>query len=98
MRGGKDATAWVIATHTVPIHQAADLSWLAPLAAQVCRAGVGRPRKIWLTRHGESQFNVLEKIGGNSALRWVLLARLPARPPARMPARLCGCLLWAWST
>lgn len=37
---------------------------------QVCRAGVGRPRKIWLTRHGESQFNTLGKIGGNSALRW----------------------------
>ncbi|PRW44500.1 G8 domain-containing [Chlorella sorokiniana] len=35
---------------------------------QVCRAGVGRPRKIWLTRHGESQFNTLGKIGGNSVL------------------------------
>jgi hypothetical protein len=37
---------------------------------QVCRAGVGRPRKIWLTRHGESQFNTQGKIGGNSQLRW----------------------------
>ncbi|PSC70832.1 6-phosphofructo-2-kinase fructose-2,6-bisphosphatase-like isoform X2 [Micractinium conductrix] len=35
---------------------------------QVCRAGVGRPRKIWLTRHGESQFNTMGKIGGNSSL------------------------------
>ncbi|KAL4433083.1 hypothetical protein ABPG77_006510 [Micractinium sp. CCAP 211/92] len=35
---------------------------------QVCRAGVGRPRKIWLTRHGESHFNTLGKIGGNSSL------------------------------
>jgi hypothetical protein len=35
---------------------------------QVCRAGVGRPRKIWLTRHGESQFNTQDKIGGNSPL------------------------------
>lgn len=52
-----------------PLLQASSL----PLASlpQVCRAGVGRPRKIWLTRHGESQFNTLGKIGGNSALRCV---------------------------
>ncbi len=35
---------------------------------QVCKAGVARPRKIWLTRHGESEYNVLGKIGGNSQL------------------------------
>lgn len=35
---------------------------------QICRAGTGRPRRIWLTRHGESQFNVAGKIGGNSLL------------------------------
>ena len=45
--------------------------WCRP--AQVCKAGVTRPRKIWLTRHGQSQFNVEDKIGGNSGLspRWV---------------------------
>ena len=45
------------------------------LPLQVCRAGVGRPRKIWLTRHGESQFNTMGKIGGNSSLRLVWARR-----------------------
>ena len=32
---------------------------------QVCKAGMaaGQSRKIWLTRHGESEYNVLGKIG-----------------------------------
>ena len=34
---------------------------------QVCKA-LGRSRRIWLTRHGESQDNVQGKIGGNSSL------------------------------
>lgn len=34
---------------------------------QICKA-LGRPRRIWLTRHGESMFNVQGKIGGNSGL------------------------------
>lgn len=34
---------------------------------QICKA-LGRPRRIWLTRHGESMFNVQGKIGGNSSL------------------------------
>lgn len=34
---------------------------------QICKA-LGRPRRIWLTRHGQSEFNVLGKIGGNSCL------------------------------
>eukprot|EP00877_Chromochloris_zofingiensis_P010699 jgi/Chrzof1/5883/Cz16g19090.t1_FBP3A[v5.2] len=37
---------------------------------QVCKAGmtVGQSRKIWLTRHGESEWNMLGKIGGDSAI------------------------------
>ena len=60
---------------------------------QVCRAGVGRPRKIWLTRHGESQFNVLEKIGGNSALRWgpACTACLAACMHASLSACMAAC-------
>lgn len=34
---------------------------------QICKA-LGRQRKIWLTRHGESLYNVAGKIGGNSKL------------------------------
>ena len=36
--------------------------------AQVCKAGVARLRKIWLTRHGESEYNEMALIGGNSNL------------------------------
>ena len=35
---------------------------------QVCKAGVARLRKIWLTRHGESEYNEMALIGGNSNL------------------------------
>jgi 6-phosphofructo-2-kinase/fructose-2,6-biphosphatase len=34
---------------------------------QICKA-LGRSRRIWLTRHGESMYNVEGKIGGNSHL------------------------------
>ena len=34
---------------------------------QICKA-LGRSRKIWLTRHGQSQYNVAGKVGGNSNL------------------------------
>lgn len=34
---------------------------------QICKA-LGRSRKIWLTRHGQSLYNVEGKIGGNSDL------------------------------
>lgn len=34
---------------------------------QVCRAS-GRPRKIWLTRHGESEYNKQGKLGGDPPL------------------------------
>jgi 6-phosphofructo-2-kinase / fructose-2,6-biphosphatase 3 len=34
---------------------------------QICKA-LGRSRRIWLTRHGQSEFNVAGKIGGNSPL------------------------------
>ena len=35
---------------------------------QVCKAGLARVRKIWLSRHGESLYNTQGKLGGNSAL------------------------------
>ena len=35
---------------------------------QVCKAGVARVRKIWLTRHGESEYNLGGKLGGDSPL------------------------------
>ena len=35
---------------------------------QVCKSGVARLRKIWLTRHGESEYNEKALIGGNSNL------------------------------
>ncbi|KAK9817958.1 hypothetical protein WJX72_004907 [[Myrmecia] bisecta] len=35
---------------------------------QVCKAGVTRMRKIWLTRHGESEYNMKALIGGDSLL------------------------------
>lgn len=33
---------------------------------QVCKSGVTRLRKIWLTRHGESEYNRLSLLGGDS--------------------------------
>lgn len=35
---------------------------------QICKHGLAKPRKIWLTRHGESQFNTIGRIGGDSGL------------------------------
>ena len=34
----------------------------------MCKAGVARVRKIWLTRHGESAYNLAGKLGGDSPL------------------------------
>jgi len=54
---------------------------------QICKA-LGRSRRIWLTRHGESQFNVEGKIGGNSGLspRGAAYAQLlPAVLASRVP-------------
>ncbi|KAG1677472.1 hypothetical protein FOA52_001928 [Chlamydomonas sp. UWO 241] len=55
---------------------------------QVCKAGLGHTRKIWLTRHGESEYNRSDLLGGDSdiseagqryaeALPAVLMSRLP---------------------
>ncbi|KAK9918087.1 hypothetical protein WJX75_001099 [Coccomyxa subellipsoidea] len=35
---------------------------------QVCKAGVARMRKIWLTRHGESEYNERALLGGDSSI------------------------------
>jgi len=61
------------------------------LLRQVCKAGMtaGQSRKIWLTRHGESQFNKSGRIGGDSMLtpRGEDYARLlPDVLDSRLPA------------
>ena len=38
------------------------------MSVQVCKAGLARMRKIWLTRHGESMYNTLQRLGGDSPL------------------------------
>ncbi|GLI68462.1 hypothetical protein VaNZ11_012887 [Volvox africanus] len=59
---------------------------------QICKAGMTSVRKIWLSRHGESEYNQKGLIGGNSslsnrgelysrALREALIARLPQEEP-----------------
>jgi hypothetical protein len=64
---------------------------------QVCRAN-GRPRKIWLTRHGESEYNRHGKLGGDPPLSAlgkeyakmlpdVVVERTPAVPPSPPPLR-----------
>ncbi|CAG9464718.1 unnamed protein product [Pedinophyceae sp. YPF-701] len=35
---------------------------------QICKSGLAKPRKIWLSRHGESEYNAMGRIGGNSNL------------------------------
>ena len=37
-------------------------------SAQICKAGLTHTRKIWLTRHGESEYNTRDLLGGNSSL------------------------------
>jgi len=59
---------------------------------QVCKA-LGRSRRIWLTRHGESEFNVSGKIGGNSLLspRGAAYSQLlPAVLSSRVPTGSTG--------
>ena len=34
----------------------------------MCKAGLTHTRKIWLTRHGESEYNTRALLGGNSGL------------------------------
>ena len=62
---------------------------------QICKA-LGRSRKIWLTRHGQSQYNVQGKVGGNSNLSTrgaaythilpeVLASRVPSVGGKRVP-------------
>lgn len=37
-------------------------------ASQICRSGLSSNRRIWLTRHGESEFNRAGLIGGDAEL------------------------------
>jgi hypothetical protein len=78
-----------------------------PPAPQICKAGMaaGQSRRIWLTRHGESEFNVSGKIGGDSLLspRGQEYARaLPDALDARLPpvglvmgGGVCSWAAWA---
>jgi hypothetical protein len=57
--------------HVSHMHAAGYLSGkIVFFLMQVCKAGMtaGQARKIWLTRHGESEYNLLGKLGGNSGL------------------------------
>jgi len=58
----------------------------------VCKSGLTNARKIWLTRHGESQYNQLALIGGDSSLSTngeqyanllpdILMSRVPKASP-----------------
>eukprot|EP00200_Dunaliella_tertiolecta_P015444 CAMPEP_0202422814 /NCGR_PEP_ID=MMETSP1128-20130828/51054_1 /ASSEMBLY_ACC=CAM_ASM_000463 /TAXON_ID=3047 /ORGANISM="Dunaliella tertiolecta, Strain CCMP1320" /LENGTH=624 /DNA_ID=CAMNT_0049030891 /DNA_START=25 /DNA_END=1900 /DNA_ORIENTATION=- len=54
---------------------------------QVCKAG-GTARKLWLTRHGQSEFNMGDRLGGDSSIsaagdRYASL--LPAALLSRLP-------------
>ncbi len=51
-----------------PPGKAVCLHTRASAALQVCKAGLANARKIWLTRHGESEFNSQGRIGGDSCL------------------------------
>jgi hypothetical protein len=44
------------------------LASLKPHSLQVCRSGLSANRRIWLTRHGESEFNRLGLVGGDAPL------------------------------
>ena len=64
----------------------------------MCKAGVARLRKIWLTRHGESEYNEMALIGGNSNLtpagqiyaRLLPDAIVDRVPLVRRPCRACS--------
>lgn len=61
------ACSWVLsALHGHDDHM--HLAQRAARALQVCSPGLTTERKIWLSRHGESEFNRLGKIGGDAGL------------------------------
>lgn len=35
---------------------------------QVCKVGLGSTRKLWLTRHGQSEYNKGGRLGGDSGI------------------------------
>ncbi|MGH7271536.1 MAG: bifunctional nucleoside/nucleotide kinase/histidine phosphatase family protein [Polyangiaceae bacterium] len=55
-----------------------------------------QPRRIWLTRHGESEFNVLGRIGGDSALS--LAGRGYALELGRVTRERAGVELVVWTS
>ena len=50
----------------VTVHEGIPDTTSVHVARQVCKAGVARMRKIWLTRHGESEYNKHALLGGDS--------------------------------
>jgi hypothetical protein len=72
---------------------------IARQGAQVCKSGVTRLRKIWLTRHGESEYNRKALLGGDSnitdsgrkyaaVLPDIVVDRIPLARPAH-PLAVC---------
>ncbi len=60
---------------------------------QVCKAGLTRVRKIWFSRHGESEYNMYGKIGGDSNIspQGQMYAKLlPELLVDRVPLVSCG--------
>lgn len=60
-----------------------------PSDPQVCK-GLGQRRRIWLTRHGESEYNTMGKIGGNSGLSLRYGERKVLGVFQQGKSRLCG--------
>ena len=61
--------------------------------AQICKAGVARMRKIWFSRHGESEYNMFAKIGGDSNISpqgQIYAKMLPDLLVDRVPLVLLG--------
>lgn len=64
---------------------------------QICKAGVARMRKIWFSRHGESEYNMFAKIGGDSNISpqgQVYAKLLPDLLVDRVPLVSSSCGLW----
>ncbi|KAL6745907.1 6-phosphofructo-2-kinase-domain-containing protein [Haematococcus lacustris] len=68
---------------------------------QVCKVSLSTVRKIWLTRHGQSEYNKSEKLGGDSSIseageRYAEL--LPACLLSRLPAEVEQVSLSVWTS
>ncbi len=72
----------------------------ATVGVQICKAGVARMRKIWFSRHGESEYNMFAKIGGDSNISpqgQVYAKLLPDLLVDRVPLVCTRCLMMSVS-